>query len=77
MAMGTAISGTILAVFLVANGGVEKAGGPKPPWIPSTRFALYVLVVLSLLAAGLSIFRIAGNQKPSAGQEHGNMPLEW
>ncbi len=77
MAMGTAISGTILAVFLVANGGLEKAGGPKPPWIPSTRFALYVLVVLSLLAAGLSIFRIAGNQKPSAGQEHENMPLEW
>ncbi len=77
MAMGTAISGTILAVFLVANGGVEKAGGPKPPWIPSTRFALYVLVVLSLLAAGLSIFRVAGNQKPSAGQEHENMPLEW
>lgn len=73
MAMGTAISGTILAVVLLAHGGVERAGGPKLPWIPSTRYALYVLVILSFLAALLSIFRVA--EKDSS--KHESMPLEW
>ncbi len=74
MAMGTAISGTVLAVFLLANHGVERAGGPKPPWIPSTRAALYVLVGLSLLAALLSVFRV-GQDKEGSHME--KMPMEW
>ena len=74
MAMGTAISGTIMAVFLILNGGVERPGGPKGPWIPATRYALYVLVGLSLLAAVLSVFRIA-SQNRSAKME--KMPMEW
>ena len=74
MAMGTAISGTIMAVFLILNGGVEHPGGPKGPWIPATRYALYVLVGLSLLAAVLSVFRIA-SQNRSAKME--KMPMEW
>jgi EmrB/QacA subfamily drug resistance transporter len=71
MAMGTALSGTMLAVFLFANGGVERQGGPKGPWIPATRYALYLLVGLSLVAALLSLFRVA-SEKPGE-----KMPLEW
>ncbi len=77
MAMGTAISGTLLAVFLLANGGVERAGGPKAPWIPSTRYALYALVVLSLIAAGMSLFRVAGNSRPLTEEAREEIPMEW
>lgn len=74
MAMGTAISGTIMAVFLILNGGVERAGGPKGPWIPATRYALYVLVGLSVVAAILSAFRIASQESTSKMEK---MPMEW
>ncbi|OLZ08052.1 MFS transporter [Sulfobacillus thermosulfidooxidans] len=74
MAMGTAISGTIMATFLALNGGVERAGGPKGPWIPATRYALYVLVALSLLASLLSVFRVAAGEKSTTVEK---MPLEW
>ncbi|SMC07611.1 drug resistance transporter, EmrB/QacA subfamily [Sulfobacillus thermosulfidooxidans DSM 9293] len=72
MAMGTALSGTMLAVFLIANGGVESPGGPKGPWIPATRYALFLLVALSLLAALLSVFRVTQKKSPAE-----KMPLEW
>ena len=74
MAMGTAISGTMMAIFLAINGGVERAGGPKGPWVPATRYALYVLVALSLVASILSVFRIASQERPS---QHEKMPMEW
>ncbi len=71
MAMGTALSGTVLAVFLRLNGGVESQGGPRSPWIPSTRYALYLLVGLSIIAGLLSLFRIASKNP------NDKMPLEW
>ncbi|AUW94919.1 MAG: MFS transporter [Sulfobacillus thermosulfidooxidans] len=77
MALGTAVSGTVLAILLTAHGGIEQPGGPKAPWIPSTRVALLVLVGLSALAAVLSIFRVAGNSRPASGQSQESMPLEW
>lgn len=72
MAMGTALSGTMLAAFLAMHGGVETQGGPKRPWIPATRDVLMLLVGLALLAAILSVFRITS--KKSSGKK---IPLEW
>ncbi len=74
MAMGTALSGTIMAAILVLHGGVERVGGPKAPWIPATRDALFVLVALSLVASLLSVFRVASGEKPAHMDK---VPMEW
>lgn len=71
MAMGTALSGMMLALFLRIHAGVESPGGPKGPWIPSTRYALYLLAGLSFVAAVLSLLRMA-SEKPAQ-----KSPLEW
>ncbi len=74
MAMGTALTSTLMAAFLIMYGGTERAGGPKLPWVPAIRYALFVLVFLSLVAAVLSLFRVAGGSKSS---QHEAMPMEW
>ncbi len=74
MAMGTALSSTLMAAFLVIHGGTERPGGPTLPWIPAVRYSLVVLVAVSLVAAAFSLFRVAGTKKNDA---HESMPMEW
>lgn len=57
MAMGTAISLTILAALLAAHGGSLSGAGSHRAWIPALYDTLLVLVGLSLLAALLSGLR--------------------
>lgn len=57
MAMGTAISLTILAALLAAHGGSLSGAGSHRAWIPALYDTLLVLVGLSLLAALLSVLR--------------------
>ncbi len=74
MAMGTALSSTLMAAFLVMNGGTEHVGGPRLPWVPAVRYALLVLVAVSLVAAIFSLFRVSSNHK---NETHEAMPMEW
>ncbi len=59
MAMGTAVSLTILAALLAARGAFLNGAGPHPAWIPALHDTLLVLVGLSLLASVLSVLRTA------------------
>lgn len=54
MAVGTAISLTLLTVLLSRNGGHAALFGPKSAWILSLRVALWAVAVLGLVAMGLS-----------------------
>lgn len=74
MAMGTALTSTLMAAFLVMNGGTEHAGGPKLPWVPAVRYALLVLVAVALIAMVFSLFRVASNKQ---SESHEAMPMEW
>lgn len=63
MAMGTAISSTLLMSFLIRFGGNEAPGSPRIPWIHSVFLALLALVIFGVVAAVLSIFRTSKKAK--------------
>lgn len=57
MALGTAISLTILSALLLLMGGNLSGAGGRRPWIPALHITLFMLVGLSIVAAILSFMR--------------------
>lgn len=75
MAMGTAVSLTILAALLAARGASLSGGGPRSAWIPPLHDTLFVLCGLSILAALLSFMRTASAQQNRDDGERPEMAM--
>ncbi|MCL4521171.1 MAG: DHA2 family efflux MFS transporter permease subunit [Firmicutes bacterium] len=75
MAMGTAVSLTILAALLAARGGSLSGVGSHRAWIPALHETLLVLVGLSLLASALSVLRTSSPKQDRDDNDRAEMAM--
>ncbi len=69
MAMGTAVSLSVLAALLAARGADLLGGGPHRAWIPALHDTILLLVALSVVAALLSFLRASSDRQSHSGRD--------
>jgi len=74
MAMGTAVSSSLMAIFLGIFGS-HLVRGSKLVWIPTMRYALLALAIVAAVAALLSILKTT--REKASPQEKIEVPMEF